>query len=328
MADVKFGIFADLHVDIMHDCQERMEKFLNDCERRDVDFVIQLGDFVYPDKRDCRCDPEKRPVNIQNALDYPTFQDKEAIVGMYRNFKKPSYHCFGNHDLDMCSKEDMYAFLGNMDRDYYSFDRGGVHFVVLDPCYYMDLDGKLKPFDNGMYFNRSYDKPRRLPYLPPEQIEWLRGDLAKTEFPSVLFSHQGLRPGRGNILNADEVMPVIEGAPNGVILAANGHLHKSTLTRIGGTWFWNVNSMDNLWLDIPYRHESYPHEIHERFPNIEYTFPYADPLYAIVTVKDGMISIDGTKSRYVGPSPAEMGYKMNDWDSVCAPEIHSYDLSW
>ena len=33
---VKFGVFADLHVDIMHDAQERLEKFLEDCRKEDV----------------------------------------------------------------------------------------------------------------------------------------------------------------------------------------------------------------------------------------------------------------------------------------------------
>ena len=29
MANVKFGIFADLHVDIMHDCEDRLRVFLD-----------------------------------------------------------------------------------------------------------------------------------------------------------------------------------------------------------------------------------------------------------------------------------------------------------
>ena len=75
---VKFGVFADLHVDIMHDAKERLEKFLEDCLKENVDFIVQLGDFCYPDKnRKCVCKPENRPVNIDIALRLPTYADKD-----------------------------------------------------------------------------------------------------------------------------------------------------------------------------------------------------------------------------------------------------------
>jgi predicted phosphodiesterase len=105
---VKFGIFADLHVDIMHDTEARLECFLDAARREKVDFIIQLGDFCYPDEdRKCICQPDKRPENIEVALNHPTYADKESIRKMYRDFELPSYHVIGNHDCDMCSKRQI-----------------------------------------------------------------------------------------------------------------------------------------------------------------------------------------------------------------------------
>ncbi len=323
---VRFGVFSDLHVDIMHDCEARLRAFLTDCAARDVDFIIQLGDFCYPDEgRRCLCRPENRPVNIQNALDAPTYADKAEILRLYRDFPRPSYHVIGNHDLDMCSHEQMMAFYGGIDSPYYSFDCGGCHFAVLDPNY-VYADGRYIPYDNGIYFDYSYEKVKRLPYLPAEQIEWLRRDLADTPYPTVVFSHQRLCP--GGLCNADALAPVLAGAPNRVILAANGHLHKDNLRRTGDTWFWNVNSMSCYWLDRDYAVRRYTPELDEKYPNIRYTVPYRDPLYAIVTVTDGVIDIRGRRSEFVCVSPAAQGFPMTDWEDVVSPGIGDYNISY
>jgi Icc protein len=319
---VRFGVFADLHVDIMHDCESRLRVFLDACRDADVDFIVQLGDFCYPDEdRKCYCQPDKRPVNIQNAMDYPTYADKDTILSLYRDFEKPSYHVIGNHDLDMCSKEQMMAYYGNMTSPYYSFDCGGVHFVALD-CNYCKVDGKYIPYDNGIYFDWSYDTPRPLPYLPPEQLRWLDDDLSRTELPSVLFSHQMLRA--PDLKNADELAPILR--KHNVILSANGHHHKDNVTRIGSTWFWNVNSMSNYWLDVPYATLRYTPQLDVRYPNIRYVAPYRDPVFAIVTITDGVIDIRGRKSVFVGPSPAEQGFPMKSWEDIVSPSVTDFSL--
>jgi len=305
---VKFGVFADLHVDIIHNGQERLEKFLAACRRENVDFIIQLGDFCYPDEnRKCVCEPEKRPVNIENALNVKTYADKDKIIGMYRDFEKPSYHVIGNHDCDMCSKWQVLDYYGVDYGPYYSFDMGGFHFVVLDPCYYK-WDGQYVSYENGNYFDVSYEKVRVLPYLPPEQIEWLREDLKNAEYPAVLFSHQRLTAGHASILNPEPVRDVLKAAPHGVVLALNGHEHVDSAEKVDNTWFLNVNSMSNYWLDVKFMcPERYGKEIDEKYPNIKYTVPYVDSVYAIVTLDETGARVQGTKSEFVGISPEEQG---------------------
>ena len=48
---VKIGIVADIHQDIIHDGYARMRFFIDDMNIRKPDFIIQMGDFVLPRKR-------------------------------------------------------------------------------------------------------------------------------------------------------------------------------------------------------------------------------------------------------------------------------------
>ena len=305
---IKFGVCADLHVDIMHDCVDRVEQFLKACKEEEVDFIIQLGDFCYPDIRDCICKPENRPENIVVSLTTPTYVDKDKIVSMYRNFGKPAYHVIGNHDCDMCTKEQILEYYGADYKPYYSFDMGGFHFVVLDPNY-MKLDGEFVSYDRGNYFDESYRPDKVLPYLPDEQIKWLEQDLANTEYPSVLFSHQRLASvGDGHILNWQDVKKVINNAPNKVVMALNGHEHRDICGNIDGVWYYTVNCMSNMWVGKRWeRTDRYPAEVYEKFPSLKYVIPYEKSQFAIVTMDEKGASIKGTDGGFVGASPTEMG---------------------
>ncbi|MBR5586473.1 MAG: metallophosphoesterase [Clostridia bacterium] len=313
---VKFGVFADLHVDIIHDAKERLEKFLDVCRKEDVDFIIQLGDFCYRDEnRKVVCQPDKMPPNIKLALQKTTKADKHAIVNLYNNFEKPSYHILGNHECDVCSKSETLEFLGMKDGSWYSFDMCGYHFIALDNSYYMK-DGKYIAYSNGNYFDESYHRPRVLPYMPPEELEWLREDLAKAEYPSILFSHQGLAADNvWSVLNNEDVREVLRNAPNGVLASFNGHEHWDFQVNQDGIWYINLNSMSCLWMDMGFVVENvYGEEIDKDYPNIKYTAPYEDANFAIVTITDEGIDIKGTPNKYHGPTPAERGfYEEKSW---------------
>ena len=103
----------------------------------------------------------KSPIEniLENALRYDTYVDKEKIVSLFRDFEKPSYHVIGNHDCDMCTKEELLGNYGVEHGPYYSFDMGGFHFIVLDPNYYI-IDGICHSFENGNYFDESYHPER------------------------------------------------------------------------------------------------------------------------------------------------------------------------
>lgn len=301
---VKFGIFADLHVDIMPDPQARLEAFLDACRRENVDFIIHLGDFCYPESRKVVCKPENRPINIENALHTPTYADKDAIIALFRDFEKPGYHVIGNHDCDMCSKEEVLDYYGVSYGPYYSFDMGGFHFVVLDPNYYLK-DGQYISYGNGNYFDAPGDA---LPYLPPEQLRWLEEDLAKTPYPTVLFSHQRLTEDACAIRNADALRVILRNAPKGVVLALNGHEHMDNVWKVDNTWFLNINSISNYWLGEAYTClERYSQEIDKKYPNIRYVVPYATAVFGIITLDESGAKVQGTQGQFIGVSPEAQG---------------------
>ena len=48
--NITFGICSDVHQDIIHNGEERLQIFVNDMNSKKADFIIQLGDFCYPKK--------------------------------------------------------------------------------------------------------------------------------------------------------------------------------------------------------------------------------------------------------------------------------------
>ena len=81
---VKFGVFTDLHLEIMHDGERRLTEFLDRMKKENVDFIIQLGDFCYPKQpKRCLCSEEKMPVNLKNAMIFPPTAPKERMRDLY-----------------------------------------------------------------------------------------------------------------------------------------------------------------------------------------------------------------------------------------------------
>ncbi len=303
---VKFGVIADLHVDIMHDCEQRLATFLDACRKENVDFIVQLGDFCYPDEKTCVCERQYRPVNIQNALDYPVYANKAKIMEMWNNFEKPAYHVLGNHDCDFCTKKQIFEYYGVDYGSYYSFDMGGFHFVVLDGNY-MKVNGEYIAYEQSNYFEQNAKTPGILPYISQEQLDWLEKDLANTKYPTVLFSHQRLG-GIGAVKNSAELRQILHNAPNKVILSANGHMHEDFVCNIDDVWYLDVNSVSNHWIGENYTCMGrYGADADEKYPNLRYVFPYKEAVFGIITIDDENITVKGTQSEFVGKGPEELG---------------------
>lgn len=301
---IRFGVLADLHVDIMPDTQRRLDIFLKDCQEHDVDFIMELGDFCYPDdNRFVTCKEENMPVNIANGLRTKPWVDKRAIVKAWQEFPKPAYHVIGNHDTDMCAKRDICAFHGGHDC-YYSFDCGQTHFIVLDANYFR-RDGEEVSYDHGNYFDAAKGD---FPIIPKEQLDWLKADLAKTNYPSILFSHQSLAHDPRGIRNHKELHEILKNAPSGVILCMNGHEHIDAYSEEDGIAYVMLNSISNQWLGEQYAAQRYEDEIEAKCPDVRYTAPYRDPVYAIVTVQEDCVRIQGVSSELIPPLPQELGY--------------------
>lgn len=295
---VKFGVFADLHSTIVPWPAKRVEEFLDECKKEDVDFIVQLGDFMLP---------ENFPY-----LSCKDYSDNQKILSMLSDFGKPVYHVLGNHDCQGIDKCDILKYWRAEHGPYCSFDVKGIHFIVLD-CNFWMVDGECIPFDHDFFNRRQIVRDRGeepdMAYISKEQLEWLKEDLAKTGYPSVLFSHQRLCPGDiFTIRNVDELLEIIENAPNKVVLSVNGHEHIDNAEKVNGIWYYNMNSMSNQWMGEEYAELGrYGAEMDEIFPWLRCVAPYDNSIYGIVTLDENGATVKGKKGNFVGSTPEEMG---------------------
>lgn len=268
---VRFGVISDVHQDVMHDGEHRVRCFVEAMREVAPDFVVQLGDFCVPHERN------------------------DAFLAAWNAFEGPKHHVIGNHDTDGgFTREQVVEYYG-MPARYYSFDRSGVHFVV--------LDGNDRGGVSGGY-------PR---FVAADQVAWLREDLASTELPTVVFIHQPLDSVAG-IDNRAEVRAVLAEATRtsghaDVLAVVAGHSHIDVCRPIDGIYHLLVNSASYQWVGSKHRHQSYPPEIHAKAASLDRTCPYRDPLWSVVTVDpaERTIRIDGRSTAWVGPSPVECG---------------------
>lgn len=322
---VKFGIFTDMHVDIMHDCLSRTTAFLDDCLREQVDFIIQLGDYCYPDEnRYVLCKPENIPVNVANALMEKPSEDKEKIFRLFKEYPAPKYHVLGNHDLDFCSKEEVVKYLG-CQNTYYSFDCKLFHFVVLD-CNFFMAGNRYHSYDHGNYFDYTHEEA---PFLDENQLYWLTKDLEQTEKPIIIFSHQSLKNGLYGIKNANKFRRILaEQRKNGkrILMCINGHNHIDNLVKVDDVLYFNLNSISNAWLGEEYAASRYGFGIDNKYPSISYTVPYKEPIYAIITMDDSYLEVKGKESSFVGKSPYELGFPLSRTETRITPKVSSFKI--
>ena len=282
--NVTFGICADLHQDFIHDSVERVTGFQQACVENAVDFSVELGDFCPPGQ--------------ENG------DDKQRLMALLKTWPAPFYHVLGNHDMDRNTKQTVIDYLG-MKAPHYSFDCGGVHFIMLDACFY-EVNGTFCPYDRGNYIQAPPEA--KVPVLPPSELQWLTENLAQASYPSVIFSHQSLIESRTGIRNPEDFRAVIRNAPAGVLMAVCGHEHVDRLEERDGIYYLCLNSMTYYWAGGSFAHTTYGEAIESAHPLLRHMFPYRDPLYAIIQITDEAIHVTGTVSDMVGQSPESMHY--------------------
>lgn len=284
LSNLTFGIMADAHADLIPDKMERLEKFIISAIERDVDFIIQLGDFCFPKK------------------------ENNAFLNLWNQFEKPKYHLLGNHDMDVSSKEVTMEFW-EMPNKYYSFDQQGIHFVVLDPNY-LFTDHKYIDYNSANFY--VDDKLRT--YVDAQQIEWLSNDLKQTNLHTIILSHQSLiNPGWG-IKNRFQIQNLLEkenerAGFQKVIACFNGHDHIDFQRQINGIHYVEINSMSYQWLGEKYSNKTrYPAALYEQYQHLDKLGMYQDALFAFVEIdtNNGWIKLKGIRSDWLSPSPAEL----------------------
>jgi predicted phosphodiesterase len=266
--EVRFGVSTDIHKDVIHDPDERLQTYIDDMSTRDLDYIIDLGDF---------CQPKEENAGFRDIFD---------------SYDGPKYHVLGNHDNDggHSWKETM-DFYG-MGRPYYAFDVGGYHFVV--------LDGNNKHKDAAPGYPR-YINRRQLKWLEANLAKTERHTF-------VFSHQSLRDCGSGCVENFAEVQAVLEGAGGKVKVCFCGHRHVDEQVTVNGIHYVDINSMSYYWVGAEYEHARFSEEVEEAFPYVSYTVPYDTPLWAVITIRpEGELIVEGRSGAFIPPTPQDLG---------------------
>ncbi len=269
-------MITDLHVDIIHDPDKRLNAFLDEMKKEEVDALVQLGDFAIPK-------PENQP-----------------IIQAFNQAHSNALHVLGNHDMDGgYSREEVVKEYG-MPGKYYSTEVNGIQLLVLD-----GNDPGSPSYSSG------YPS-----YIGPDQQAWLRAELIKAKKPVLVISHQPIA-GIYTIDNALEIQGLLSEFSHKILLAVNGHAHVDQHIQVGGVNYLHLNSASYYWVGEKLSHLSMSKEVHDKNHSLQFTCPYSDPLFAVLTIDPAQktITLKGKKAQWIGPSPLELGY------SILSPEM-------
>jgi len=239
------------------------------------------------------------------------------LMEVWNQFKGPKYHVIGNHDTDGGFKPEEVVDFWKAEGKYYSFDRNGFHFVVL----------------NGNEHNESKSRPGGYArFISATQLDWLRKDLEASTLPSVICCHQGLDNDSGGLENGTLLRYTLEQANQKagwkkVILVLSGHHHQDYYNRINDIHYVQINSASYQWLGDDFKEIRYSEAVDKAHPLVKYTVPYQDPLWATIEIDHkGRITIEGKKTVFVGSSPEKLGVKADDYIYPIVPYISSRNL--
>jgi len=159
----------------------------------------------------------------------------QAITGVLDEAGLPRHHVLGNHCVATLTKEEFFQHSGSERQEgHYSFDLQGTHFVLLDACY----NAEMEPYGRNNFVWHDSN-------LSPEQVAWLKKDLARTELPVVIFVHQRLdldRPNKYAVKQSAKVRRILEESRK-IRVVFQGHSHKNELKEVGGIPYCTLAAM-------------------------------------------------------------------------------------
>jgi len=228
---------------------------------------------------------------------YPEYERGVARMGI------PFFQVVGNHDLDQEARTDegsTVTFSRHFGPRYYSFDRGAVHYVVLDDVF---------------WYGTGY-----LGYLDRDQLAWLAADLAKVEAgrPVIVALHipaLGTEPIRNakpapddwsTLNNRETLVRLLEPYRAHVL---SGHTHEND-----HNWVLGVYEVDGEEVRWRYKGTGLPpdHQLRAYLPGADPRSPQelvanvwdADEDWTVVWYEDG--ERRGRMARRVGHDPVSL----------------------
>ncbi|WP_182870192.1 metallophosphoesterase family protein [Rhodopirellula sp. JC639] len=182
--------------------------------RQQIDVLVELGDLIDAAET---VETEQRYLATVNREFSAICDDRHYVLG--------------NHCVDTLKKDEFLGAVGQS-KSYYSFDRNGFHFVVLDSCF--RADGQPYGRKNFHWTDAN---------VPQEELDWLASDLAATDNRTIVLAHQRLDVSNNHgVKNNADVRRILEASGN-VLAVFQGHSHQNDLKEIGGIHYCTLVAM-------------------------------------------------------------------------------------
>lgn len=270
-SSVKIGIIADLHQDIMHDGEQRLDVFLNAMKRSKPDAIVQMGDFAVPSEKN------------------------KQLINKFNKAHKHSLHVIGNHDMDYGYSIQNCVDVWQMPSRYYTYNLNGLKLIVLDA-------NEKKPDYKSGY--SSYIGDEQLKWLVNELEKATEPVVIFSHQPLAgviaIDNHEEVQ----KILSKynDKIIMCLNGhSHNDSILTIKGitymHINSASYKWVGSKYKHNSYSKEihekrkGISKTCPYK-------------DCVYAVLTIDPT-------KGSVKVEGVQSQWVGASPTELGIQYN-----------------
>ena len=222
VAPLRVGLVTDLHyadkpsvgTRYYRESLAKLEEAAQQFKRDQPTLLVELGDLI--DAADS--------VDVEQGY-------LQKINGVFSAICQDRHYVLGNHCVNTLTKEE---FLGGVEqkKSYYSFDRGGFHFVVLDSCF--RSDGEAYGRNNFQWTDAN---------IPTPELDWLAADLQANNKPVIVFAHQRLDVSNNHgVKNNADVRKILEDSKR-VLAVFQGHSHQNDLKEIGGIHYCTLVAM-------------------------------------------------------------------------------------
>lgn len=223
---LRIAHITDIHIRPEYDAPNRFRKCLDEIKRHKVDFFLNGGDTIYAADYN----------NITRERVHEQWNIWKQLRNEFKEFEMHS--CLGNHDMWWAAPGQQDAMYGkdyvvkqlNIPNRYYSFDRNGWHFIVLD------------------------SNNKNAGSLDEEQRNWLEGDLFKIPIssPVICLSHYPILGvstiiDGGNHTDSKYITGLFYKHKDKKITCLSGHIHLQDRAEYNGVQYFCNGALSGFW---------------------------------------------------------------------------------